>query len=239
MSNDTFIREVNEEIRQERVRAIWKRYGIVIIVFVSLIILGTIGYVVWERIAAGRSAADGDRLIAAQELVSNGDFAGAETALAALADDGTAQYPVIARLHLAGAQLQAGDTAAAVATYDAVTADTSASRPLRDIAAIRAAYILVDEGTAEDVRQRAEALTGEDEPLRHPALEAIGLALWKAGDYAGASPFFGQLVDDFSTPAGMAERARMMQELISAETGPAPAEETPAAPDASGEPDPS
>ena len=113
MSNDTFIREVNEEIRQERARAIWKRYGIVIIALVSLIILGTIGYVVWERMAAGRAAADGDRLIAAQELVSNGDFAGAEAALSALAEDGTAHYPVIARMHLAGAQLQAGDPTAA------------------------------------------------------------------------------------------------------------------------------
>lgn len=239
MSNDTFIREVNEEIRQERTRAIWKRYGIVIIALVSLIILGTIGYVVWERMAAGRAAADGDRLIAAQELVSNGDFAGAEAALSALAEDGTAHYPVIARMHLAGAQLQAGDPTAAVATYDAVASDSSTSRPLRDIASIRAAYILVDHGTADDVRQRAEALTGEGEPLRHPALEAIGLALWKAGDHAGAAPVFGQLVDDFSTPAGMAERARMMQELISAETGPAPAGEAPSAPDAAGEPDPS
>ena len=239
MSNDTFIREVNEEIRQERVRAIWKRYGIIIIALVSLIVLGTIGYVVWERIAAGRSAADGDRLIAAQELVSDGDFAGAETARAALADDGTAHYPVIARMHLAGVQLQAGDPTAAVAAYDTVASDASAPRPLRDIASIRAAYILVDHGTAEDVRQRAEALTGEGEPLRHPALEAIGLALWKAGDYAGAAPLFGQLVDDFSTPAGMAERARMMQELIAGETGPAPTQEAPEAPDAAGEPDPS
>ena len=239
MSNDTFIREVNEEIRQERARAIWQRYGIIIIALISLIILGTIGYVVWERIAAGRSAVDGDRLIAAQELVANGDFAGAETALAALADDGTSQYPVIARMHLAGAQLQAGNPTAAVAPYDAVAANGSAPRALRDIASIRAAYILVDHGTPEDVRQRAEALTGEGEPLRHPALEAIGLALWKAGDYAGAAQFFGQLVDDFSTPAGMAERARMMQELIAAQTGSAPAEEAPAAPDAAGEPDPS
>ena len=45
MSNDTFIREVNEEIRQERARAIWQRYGIIIIALISLIILGTIGYV--------------------------------------------------------------------------------------------------------------------------------------------------------------------------------------------------
>ncbi len=232
MSNDTFIREVNEEIRQERMRSIWRRYGVVIIALVAAIILGTIAYVVWDRIAAERAAADGDRLIAAQALIEKGDFAGAEAALAELADSGTAGYPSLARMQLAGTRQQAGDLAGAVESYDAVAADGSAPRALRDIAAIRAGYILVDTGTPDDVRRRVELLSGEDEPMRHPALEAIGLSLWKAGQVEEAAPFFDQLADDFATPPALAERARMMQELIEARTGAAAPAGDPAAPTA-------
>jgi hypothetical protein len=232
MSNDTFIREVNEEIRQERMRTIWRRYGFVIIGLIAAVVLGTIAYVVWERMQAERAAADGDRLIAAQALIEQGDLAGAEAALAELASSGTAGYPALAQMQLAGTRQQAGDLAGAIEAYDAVAGNTGAARALRDIAAIRAAYILVDTGTPDDVRQRVEVLSAEDEPMRHPALEAIGLSLWKAGQAEDAAPFFNQLADDFATPPALAERARMMQELIEARTGAAAPASDPAAPTA-------
>ncbi|KAA0972434.1 tetratricopeptide repeat protein [Aureimonas fodinaquatilis] len=216
MSNDTFIREVNEEIRQERVRAIWKRYGAILIGVITLIILGTIGYVVWSKLAAERAAADGDRLIAATELASSGDNAGAQAALEQLAADGHGSYREIAQMQLAANQQQAGDLAAALAGFDAVAANRSTPTALRDVAAIRAAYILVDTGSVDDVRERVERLASENEPLRHPALEAIGLALWKANDTAGAKSYFSQLAEDFATPQGLAQRARLMLDLIAA-----------------------
>ena len=58
MSDDSFIREVNEEIRQDQAKALWDRYGPAVIVLAVLVVLGTaayVGYDYWTETRANRS----------------------------------------------------------------------------------------------------------------------------------------------------------------------------------------
>ncbi|RIX98830.1 hypothetical protein D3218_16765 [Aureimonas flava] len=243
MSNDTFVREVNEELRQERVRALWVRYGTAFVVLAVLLVLGVAGYVLWQRYEAGVAAADGDRLLQAETLYAEGKTQEAAAILDGLAADGVNAYPALARMRLAEARA-GDDPSAAVAAFDEVAGTADAPKGLRDMAAVRAAYILVDHGSLADVRARAERLTGDAEPLRFPAREAIGLSAWKAGDIDTARAMFDQLQEDLGAPAGIRRRAGLMGELIAASTPAAPAATS--APDApvpatvpSGEPAPS
>ncbi|MBB3996966.1 tetratricopeptide repeat protein [Aureimonas pseudogalii] len=215
MSNDTFLREVNEEMRQERVRALWLRYGRMAVAAAVLLVVAVGAYVLYDRYRAGREAADGDRLIAAGSLAADGKTDEARSALETLVANGTGVYPVLARLRLAE-MMQGEDPAGAVTRFDEVANDTRAPQDLRDMAAIRAAYILVDTGSLADVRARAERLTGDGEALRYPAREAVALAAWKAGDAGTARPLFAQLQDDLGTPQGIKRRAGLMLELIDA-----------------------
>ncbi|MFC0193477.1 tetratricopeptide repeat protein [Aureimonas pseudogalii] len=215
MSNDTFLREVNEEMRQERVRALWLRYGRMAVAAAVLLVVAVGAYVLYDRYRAGREAADGDRLIAAGSLAADGKTDEARSALETLVANGTGVYPVLARLRLAE-MMQGEDPAGAVTRFDEVANDTRAPQDLRDMAAIRAAYILVDTGSLADVRARAERLSGGGEALRYPAREAVALAAWKAGDAGTARPLFAQLQDDLGTPQGIKRRAGLMLELIDA-----------------------
>jgi hypothetical protein len=226
MSNDIFVREVNEEMRQERVRALWVRYGMIAIAVAVLVVAAAGGYVLFERYRAGVAAADGDRLIAAGSLIAEGKTDEAKAALEALVSDGSGAYPKLARLRLAD-MMQAGDPAGAVVRYDEVANDTGTPADLRDMASIRAAYILVDTGSLADVRARVERLTGDGASLRYPAREAVALSAWKAGDVATARPLFTQLQDDLGTPQGIKRRAGLMLELIAASTVPVAPEASP------------
>lgn len=225
MTNDTFIREVNEEVRRERMERLGRRYGAAAIALAVAIVLGVGIYVLWERYQAGREAADGTRLVEAGTLIENGRVDDARPILDALSTDGVGVYPTLARLRLAGVA-QDADPASAVPLFDAVANDTAAPQNLRDLAAVRAAYILVDTGTLADVRARAERLTGDAEPMRYAAREAVALAAFKAGDNDTARPLFQQLSDDLGTPRGVRQRAGLLLETITASTpasAPAPA----------------
>ncbi|ALN74128.1 tetratricopeptide repeat protein [Aureimonas sp. AU20] len=232
MSNDIFIREVNEELRQERVRALWIRYGRIALALAVLIVLAVGGYVLWQHHQQGLQAADGDRLLAATSLLEDGKTQEGRAILETLSQSGVASYPALARMRLAQLDL-ATEPAKAIAGFDAIAGDAGVAQDLRDMAALRAAYVLVDNGSLGDVRARAERLATDGEPLRYGAREAIGLAAWKAGDFETARGFFTQLQEDFGTPAGIKRRAGLMVELIEAEHGPkggtAPAAATPAA----------
>ena len=103
--------------------------------------------------------------------------------------------------------------ASALATF---RAEGTGDQAVRDMANIRAAYILVDTGSATDVAERAEALSSDENPLRHAAREALGLAAWKDGRLADAKTLFQQIADDPAAPRNAQQRASIMLDLIKA-----------------------
>jgi hypothetical protein len=212
-NNDLFIREVDEELRNDQLKSIWRRFGALIIGAAVLIVAGVAawrGYDYWQ---ASQANASGDRFLAALDQARDGNSAEALKALESLQADGTGAYPMLAKLRSAGL-LAETDPKAAVAAFDAFAADGSVPQPLRDIAKLRAAYLLVDHGTYDEVAARAETLSADGNSLRHSAREAMGLAAWKAQRTDDARRLFSQIADDPQTPRGVAERAGIMLALI-------------------------
>ncbi|TKT81092.1 tetratricopeptide repeat protein [Aquamicrobium sp. LC103] len=214
MSDDSFIREVNQELRQDQAKALWRRYGPIAIAAAVLIILLTCAYVgfrYWNEVRANRS---GDAYTQALALASDGKTDEALAALKELEQSGYGAYPVLARMRSATLAAQSGDAAGAVSTFDAVAADGSVPMSIRDMARLRAAFLLVDHGSYADVSSRVETLTADTNPLRHSAREALGLAAWKEGRATDALALFDQITDDQTAPANTRQRATLMAELI-------------------------
>ena len=82
------------------------------------------------------------------------------------------------------------------------------------MARLRAALLLVDHGSYEDVSQRVETLTADGNALRHSAREALALSAWKDGRFSDAATLFGQILDDQGAPRGVRQRAELMADLI-------------------------
>jgi hypothetical protein len=214
MSDDSFIREVNEEMRRDQAKALWDRYGpaaLVAAVLVVLVTAAVVGYNYWVETRANRS---GDAFSQALQLADEGKHDEALGALQALEADGYGAYPILARLRAATVRADKGDFAGAVAGFDAVAADTSIPASIRDMANLRAAFVLVDSGSYADVAARAETLTADTNTLRHSAREALGLSAWKEGRGADALKLFDQITSDEASPRTTRERATVMAELI-------------------------
>ncbi|MDG4893713.1 MULTISPECIES: tetratricopeptide repeat protein [unclassified Mesorhizobium] len=214
MSDDSFIREVNEEIRREQAQALWDRFGPAILGIAILIVLATaavVGYRYWDETRANRS---GDAFSAALKLANDGKNDEAIAALDQLEKDGYGAYPLLARMRAATVKADKGDVDGAVKDFDAVAADGAIPAGIRDMARLRAALLLVDHGSFADVSSRVEALTADTNPLRHSAREALGLAAWKDGKSADALKLFDQISSDDGAPRNVRQRAQLMSELI-------------------------
>jgi hypothetical protein len=214
MSDDSFIREVNDEIRREQAQALWDRFGPAILGLAILVVLGTaavVGYRYWDETRANRS---GDAFSQALKLANDGKSDDALTALQQLEKDGYGAYPLLARMRAATVKADKGDFAAAVADFDGVAADTAIPQGIRDMARLRAALLLVDHGSFADVSSRVEALTADNNTLRHTAREALGLAAWKEGKTQDALKLFDQIAADDGAPRNARQRATLMSELI-------------------------
>lgn len=219
--NDSFIREVNEELRSDQFKTAWRRLGPVVMAIAAMIVLGTAGwrgYEYWRETAASSS---GDQFLAAIKLADEGKTDEALAALKVLEDEGHGAYPVLARMRSATVEAQKGNAAAAIETFAAIGNDTGVPDVLRDVARLRAAWLLIDNGTYEQVSAQVEAMATPRSSMRHSAREALGLAAYKAGDMAKARDWFSQITEDSETPRNVSSRAQIMLDNITA-SGKAP-----------------
>ncbi|RVH40140.1 tetratricopeptide repeat protein [Sinorhizobium meliloti] len=216
--DDSFIREVNDELRSDQMKAVWTRFGGIIIGIAVLIVLGTVGKVGYDYWQEASSSQSGDTFLAALNLARENKSDEALAALTELEKDGYGSYPVLAQLRVATLQAQKSETDSAVAAFSGIGRDTRIPAALRDAARLRAAYLLIDAGTYEQVSSEVEQLAVPQNAMRHSAREALGLSAYKAGDYAKAKSWFQQIVDDAQSPRGIMNRAQMLLDVI-ASTG--------------------
>ena len=207
--------EVDEEVRREQLKKLWQRYGnyIAAACIVVVVAVGAWrGYEWWQGKKAAESGAAFEQAVA---LADSGKREEAEAAFAKLATDGTAGYRVLARLREA-AQIARTDPKAAVTAYEEIAAEGGADQVMRDFAALRAGYLLVDTSSYADLKAALEPLTGANRAFRHSARELLALSAWKAGDTGAARQWADTILADPQSPPGTRNRAEVLSELISA-----------------------
>ncbi|HYY36996.1 MAG TPA: tetratricopeptide repeat protein [Xanthobacteraceae bacterium] len=202
-------REVDEEVRREQLKKLWDRYGNYVVAAAVLLVAAVAAwraYMWWE---AKKAAETGAAFEAAATLAETGKRGEAEAAFAKIAADGTAGYRHLARMREA-AELAQGDAKAAIAAYDQITADRAVGPVLQDLAALRAAALLIDTGALAEAQRRLEPLAANDRTFRHTAREFLVLAAWRAGDTTAAKRWFDLIMTDAQTPAATRSRVEML-----------------------------
>ncbi|WP_336278932.1 DUF2659 family protein [Bartonella sp. CB175] len=217
MSYDSFIAEVNAEFRQEKALAFWKRYGFSIISAVVIFVLGVAIYQIYHHEQMKKAGLIGEALIKGLDFADTRHFDKALKQLEDVKATDFGGYPSLARLREASLLMEQGDTVKSVETFDFVAADKKAPLILQKVAKIRAAYILVDTGTLDEVKKRVEDMANDIDPMRMSAREALGLAAYKADKMSDAIYYFQKIVEEDALGSKIADRARIMLELIQSE----------------------
>ena len=203
---DSFIEEVADEVRRDRLYAALRRYGWIGVLAV-LAIVGGAAFNEWRKAEATRAAqATGDAMLAA--LQEDTPEARAE-ALAAL-DPETPGAAAMAALLRAAEQGAAGNDAAAAETLEAVGTDPDLPEIYAQIAAFKALLRRGDALAPEERRLRYEALARAGNPLRLLAEEQLALLDAEAGETEAAIARLEALREDAEAGAGLRRRATQL-----------------------------
>lgn len=206
---DLLIKEVDEDLRQEQLETLWKRYGTLIIgaaVALVVVVAGGQGWTTWQ---ARESQASSARFAEASRLMEQGHRDQAVDILGKLAVDGTEGYRILSEMKLGDLKQQAGDLPGAAAIYERV-ATSRVDAVYRDLAVLKAAYLKLDSGDAGQIEKMVEKLAAESSAWRHSAREVMALAALKRGDAAKAVDLFRKVADDPAAPQGVRARAAEM-----------------------------
>jgi hypothetical protein len=207
--------EVDEEVRRERLKKLWDRYGILIIAVAVLIVAGVGGYRGYQYWLTKQAMEASAKFEQAATLSEQDKHAEAQAAFAKVAAEAPAGYRTLARLR-AAAELAKTDPKGAVGAYDAIAADNSIDASFRDAAALRASLLLVDTAPFDEMRRRLEPLTEPSRAFRHSAREMLALSAWRNGDATAAKKYIEQVSNDAETPQGIRSRVEVLSALLAA-----------------------
>ncbi|MGL4309931.1 MAG: tetratricopeptide repeat protein [Paracoccaceae bacterium] len=203
--SDSFIHEVTEEVRRDKLFALMRKYGWIGILAVMLIVGGA----AWNEYRKAQAAADaqafGDGLTAALEAE---DPAARAAALAALGED--TPRAAIADFLAADAAAQAGDTAAALKLLDEIAGRADAGPAYTQLAKLKRVMLAGADMPAADRDAALSELAQPGAPYRALAMEQQALALVEQGDRAGALALFKALLDEAQMTAGLRQRVSQM-----------------------------
>ncbi len=204
--------EVDEELRADKARAFWKKYGNYLIGVALLAVLAAALWWGWQRYNDYRQQqASVDYLNAVR--AAEKDAKTGTTALDKIAGQ-SGGYGTLARFQLAS-DVANTDPAKAADLLAAIAADDKVDQPLRGIAAVQAGLLKLQAGKPADALQVVQPLTAEGNAYRLSALEITGLAQLAGGDKAKAVETFKQLEQVASAPtAGNPDVAARAQEVL-------------------------
>jgi hypothetical protein len=211
--SDDLFREVDEEVRQDQYMRLWKQYGVYIAGVVLAVVLITVGVVVWRDMQRSELEANGEKMLAALAITEERPDEALDQ-LAALGDEGTKGYRLLARLREAALLSERGDASGAVSIYDSIAADTGHEQMYRDLAkllSVSHGMSVMDRGEVED---RLATLLSDDNPWRYSARELVATAVMASGDTAAAREAFQALVDDVDAPPGARARAAELLAIL-------------------------
>ena len=207
-------REVEEDVRRERLEQIWKQYGDYIVAAVALIILAAAAVRLWLVYEARQTAAASDHYLTAEQLSESGQFRAASEEFARLARTAPSGYAKLAQLQEANAFVASDNKPAALAIYRRLVDDND--QMLSAIARLRTAWLIVDGAPKSDVQSLLQPLNAAGSAWQPLAREILAYADYRAGAIQQALTEFQSLAKDSKAPSGVRGRSRAMATFLSA-----------------------
>lgn len=203
---DSFIEEVTEEVRRDRLYALLRRYGWVAALAVVAIVGGA-AFSEYRKAQALNEAQNlGDAMIAALEVEEPQARADALAAVSPASQESAA----IVGLLSASAFNEAEDQAAAVAQLDAVAVNGEVPEMYRQIARFKSLVLQSSTMPVTERRQAFEAMAQPGQPLRLLASEQLALIEIEQGETAAAITRYQALLSDAETGRDLQQRAQQV-----------------------------
>jgi hypothetical protein len=206
---ETFVREVDENLRRDQMRDFFKKNGSWLIAAVVLFLAASGGLIWWQSRQVQRSGAEVEKLAEIYKNIGSGNMAQAPQQLDALSKSGSKAVRASALFAHAALALQQGDAKLATNTYKSIADDSGLPDPYRHAALIRQTALEFDQLKPDAVISRLEPLARPGEPWFGTAGEMTALAMIKQGRKQEAGQLFAAIAKDNTVPE--TTRARAVQ----------------------------
>ncbi|MEO1191477.1 MAG: tetratricopeptide repeat protein [Pseudomonadota bacterium] len=212
--SDVF-REVEEDLRTEKLKSLAKRWGPFVAIAIILAIGGVAGYTYYEEQQVEARQAASESFADALAQARTGEADAALTLLDEEAREGDGGFQILAAFAAAEVRSENGEVPTAIDGWRALADNTAAGQPLRDVARLLAVMHAMDEGEAADLLEGELApLAESSRPLSYLARELTALLALRQGELDRARSILTELSDDPESPVGLRGRATQLLDSL-------------------------
>jgi hypothetical protein len=204
---ETFVREVDENLRRDQLRDFFKKNGTLLVVALILFLAASGGFIWYQQHKEQRSETEVEQLAQIFKDISVGNTAKLPAQLDDLSKAGSKGVRASAMFTRAALAIQQNDLKFATSKYREIANDDSFPRPYRDAALIRQTSLEFDSLKPEDVISRMEPLTKPGDPWFGSAGELTALAMIKQGKKREAGQLFATIAKDKDVPQAIRDRS--------------------------------
>ncbi|MBL8532127.1 MAG: tetratricopeptide repeat protein [Hyphomonadaceae bacterium] len=219
---DSFVQEVDEQLRHQRLLRFLQRFGPWLLGAFVLVLAGIGGWQAWQAYRTNDARDQAVDYAAAQQLAAGGDLDGARDAFQRLSQEGPRAYRAMAQMEHAAILTEQGDLQAALQGFDAA-AQTANDPVMRETAQLRAAFIAAETQDFAAVRTRLQPIIDSRSRLSYLASELLAVEAWEAGDLDLARQTLEGLTLAFDAPETVRQRAQIALQVIGPAAAPTPA----------------
>ena len=204
---ESFVREVDENLRRDQMAARAKRFAGVAIAAVVLFLIAVAAYLYWQDRQRKQAEAATEQLTLTLQDVGANKMAAAPAQLDALRRADSEGVTALAGLSRAALALQQGNRKLAAATYAEIAANEELAKPFRDLALVRGTALDYDTIKPDEVIARLQPLAVPGQPFFGSAGEMVGMALIAKGQKPAAAQLFAKMAADPAVPDTLRTRA--------------------------------
>ncbi len=203
-------KEVDEDLRRDKLEKLWKKYGLQIIGLAAAVVLGVAGVQGWQAYDLDQRSKLSDRYGAARELAQGGETTAGLDAMIDLSEASGDSYAGLAAFEEARLRVESGDTGGAIAVWDRIAEGSGLGPGFKEAATLFSILHQIDSGDPAALRTRLQPLAADSQPFRSTARELLALIALGEGDTAAARDLYTKISDDREAPAGLRQRATQM-----------------------------
>ncbi len=208
-----FVEEVEEDLRQEKIKKMWRRLGPPAAALAILLVLAVFTWSFYTNSKEQKARDLSDQFLNAMQQVSLGNTEQAQQIFISLSQSGVKGYEFSSLMALAYKNIQMDDISRALGYYDQII-NGKFDNAYRNLALILAAQISIGTDYYDNYRSEIEKISASNLALKWMAREIKSLQFISLDDISSAKTELTNLAQNPEAPADIRMRAQLILDKV-------------------------
>ncbi len=214
---DSFFREVSEELKADNLQLIWKKYGAYIVLGVAAILTVTVSFESIKAWRMSKSEKTSNSYAIALALQNQGRYEESMKALEILKNENGGIYADAAEIQMANVLFEQGKTNEAVAKLEKISQNSDLNPKLKDMVISKLVSYKLDNAPFEEVAALLQPLIDENGAWTNIAKEWMAMLYVREGNFGKAREIYKDILNSKDIDQGLESRVKDMLATLDVE----------------------